>query len=114
MEGRVMQYSSNLVMSIGVKDYVSSFRKLQIPTLLISGADDEMLQADFLPMLAQWHLAPQLDKEVHVIPKMRHMTITNAASRILPGWIAQRWCQPEASEQQPAVQQQSAAMAVGE
>ena len=91
LEGRVLNYSFNLMTSVSIQNYVKAFRLLKIPTLFICGEEDEFLAPDFMPTVASWHLSPQLDKEVHMLPKTRHMTVINASTNVLIDWLSHRW-----------------------
>jgi alpha-beta hydrolase superfamily lysophospholipase len=91
LEGRVLDYSFNLMLSVSIKNYISAFRLLNVPTLFICGEEDEFLQPSFMPTVAAWHLAPELDKEVHMLPKIKHMTVISAASSVLTEWLSLRW-----------------------
>lgn len=91
LEGRVVEYSFNLVMSISLPRYIDTFRSIQCPVLLVCGEQDEMLHPDFLPMVHRWHLSPLIDKSLQMLPKVNHMSVIAAASKILPQWLAQRW-----------------------
>ncbi|WDE02320.1 alpha/beta hydrolase [Thalassomonas actiniarum] len=101
LEGRVLNYSFNLMASVSIPYYSKAFRKLKLPVVFICGENDEGLHPDFLPMLCQWHLAPQLDKEVVMLPKLNHMSVLGGAARVLPQWLMQRW-----GENKGAVEQQ--------
>jgi pimeloyl-ACP methyl ester carboxylesterase len=91
LEGRVLDYSYNLSCSLSVGSYAKSFAQIKVPVILICGEADEVLHPSFLPMLCQWHLSPTLDKQVHMLPKLNHMSIINGASRLFPDWLAARW-----------------------
>ena len=91
LEGRVLNYSFNLMASVSIPDYKMAFRKLHLPVVFICGENDEGLHPEFLPMLCQWHLAPELDKEVFMLPKLNHMSVLSGAARILPQWLQQRF-----------------------
>ena len=93
MEGRVLNYSYNMVSSQDPKNYVEAFSALRIPTLLTIGENDEFLNGEFLPTLFNWHMHPDMDKELIVMPKANHLSIINAAGRIIPRWINERFSQ---------------------
>lgn len=91
LEGRVTDYSFNMMTSVSIQNYVEAFRLLQVPTLLICGKEDEMLQPDAMSVIFHWHLSPELDKEIHMLDKIKHMNVINAASKPLTHWLSQRW-----------------------
>ena len=91
LEGRVLDYSFNLMASVSIPSYSRALRQLKLPVVFICGENDEGLHPEFLPMAAQWHLSPELDKAVFMLPKLNHMSVLNAAARLLPQWLTQRW-----------------------
>ena len=91
LEGRVLNYSFNLMASVSVPKYSKAFRQVKVPIVFICGDADEILHPSFLPTVAQWHLPPTLDKEVFMLPKLNHMSVLSGAARVLPHWLAQRW-----------------------
>jgi alpha-beta hydrolase superfamily lysophospholipase len=99
LEGRVLSYSYNLSSSLSVGSYAKSFAQIKVPVIFICGEVDEILHVDFLPMLCQWHLSPFLDKQVHMLPKLNHMSVINGASRIFPNWLNERWGQKDEKKQ---------------
>lgn len=99
IEGRVLNYSFNLMASVSITQYARAFRKIKVPTVLICGEADEILHPSFLPTVAQWHLGPTLDKQVHMLPKLNHMSVVNGASRVIPQWLTERWGQAFEQEQ---------------
>lgn len=112
LEGRVLNYSFNLMASVSIPDYSKAFRKLHVPVVFICGENDEGLHPAFLPMLCQWHIAPELDKAVFMLPKLNHMSVLSGAARVLPQWLMQRWgateqCFDQENEQEQAVEQAS-------
>ena len=104
LEGRIMEYSTNMVLSISLDKYIEPFRKVKVPTILICGENDEMINPDFLYTVYHWHLAPDLDKSIEIAPRLNHTNIVNGASKILPKWIAERWPFEAPAAQKPAVQ----------
>ena len=102
LEGRVLNYSFNLMASVSIAKYSKAFRQIKVPIVLICGESDEILHPSFLPTVAQWHLPPTLDKEVYMLPKLNHMSVLSGAARVLPQWLAQRWVKsavPQAQEE---------------
>lgn len=91
LEGRVLNYSFNLACAVSLNSYVKTFRQLKTPCLFVCGEKDELLHPEFLPTIEHWHLAPTLDKEVHMLPGVNHMSVINASSEFLIKWLAQRW-----------------------
>lgn len=91
LEGRIMEYSANMVLATSTEKYITQFRQIEKPTILICGENDEMIQPEFLQTVYHWHLAPTLDKSIEIVPRLNHTNIVNGASKILPQWIAKRW-----------------------
>lgn len=100
LEGRVLNYSFNLMASVSVPKYSIAFRQVKVPIAFICGEADEILNPSFLPMVAQWHLPPTLDKEVHMLPKLNHISVLSGAARVLPQWLAQRWVKSAGHQEQ--------------
>jgi len=100
LEGRVLNYSFNLMASVSIPKYSKAFRQINIPIAFICGELDEILHPDFLPTVAQWHLPPTLDKEVHMLARLNHMSVLSGATRVLPQWLAQRWVKPAIAQTQ--------------
>ncbi|WP_197061187.1 alpha/beta hydrolase [Colwellia psychrerythraea] len=100
LEGRVLNYSFNLMASVSIPKYSKAFRQINVPIALICGELDEILHPSFLTTVAQWHLSPTLDKEVHMLAKLNHMSILSGAARVLPQWLAQRWTKPVMTQAQ--------------
>lgn len=98
IEGRVLNYSFNLMVSVSIHKYIRAFRQINVPVIFVCGQQDEILHPEFLPTVSQWHLSPELDKQLHMLDKVNHMTVMNAASRILPTWLSQRWGQNPSSK----------------
>ena len=46
------------------------------------------------------HLSPTLEKELHMLAKLNHMSILSGAARVLPQWLAQRWTKPVMTQAQ--------------
>jgi non-heme chloroperoxidase len=91
LEGRVLDYSFNMMASVSIPKYSKAFRLIEVPILIVCGQNDEILHPSFLTTVAQWHLAPTTDKQVNMLAKLNHMSVLGGASRVLPQWLAQRW-----------------------
>lgn len=91
LEGRVLDYSYNLMMSCDISEYPRAFSKVEVPILLLNGVNDEILHPEFLATVYHWHINADLDRQLIELPNVNHMTVINAACSILPQWLVQRF-----------------------
>lgn len=100
LEGRVLDYSYNMMMACELSDYPLTFRKITVPLLLLTGLNDEILNSDFLSTCYHWHVDAELDCQLIELPNVNHMAVINAANGILPKWLNERF---DATMEQGAV-----------
>jgi non-heme chloroperoxidase len=91
VEGRVLGYSYNLMLSCDITDYANALNRLNVPVLLMAGESDEILHPDFIATLFHWHLPPHIDKKLVELPRVNHMSVVSAASKVLPQWLTERY-----------------------
>lgn len=87
LEGRVLRYSYNLMLSCDINDYPSAFNKISVPVLLLCGQYDEVVHPNLLETVFHWHLSPTLNKEMIVLKKVNHIQVVTASANILPKWL---------------------------
>lgn len=87
LEGRVLNYSYNLMLSCDINDYPGAFNKITVPTLLLCGEEDEVVHPALLSTIFNWHLPPNIAKELIELKNINHIQINNAATKILPLWL---------------------------
>jgi non-heme chloroperoxidase len=87
LEGRVLEYSFNLMMSCDISLYPEAFNQIIVPVLLLAGERDEVIHPDFLETVFNWHLPTAVEKQLILIPRLNHMNIVQAAGRAMPGWL---------------------------
>ncbi|WP_438464463.1 alpha/beta hydrolase [Marinomonas sp. PE14-40] len=88
LEGRVLDYSYNLMLSCDINDYPNAFNRIKVPTLMLVGEEDEVIHPSLLDTVFHWHLGPDLTKSLIKVPKLNHIRILPAACQVLPNWIA--------------------------
>lgn len=87
LEGRVLDYSYNLMLSCDINAYPKAFNKITVPVLLLVGENDEVIHPQLLDTVYHWHLAPHLAKSLIKVPKADHIRILPAACQIVPNWL---------------------------
>lgn len=92
LEGRVLDYSYNLMVSCDIRNYPQAFNKVSVPILIVNGEQDEILHPEFLSTAVSWHLNAELDKQLIELPNVNHMSVVNAAAAIVPKWLNERFC----------------------
>lgn len=95
LEGRVTEYSYNMMMAGDVGNIVEAFGKLEIPTLMIYGLEDELLHAHYPQTVFHWYMQHKMDKTLLPVPKANHMSIINIAGRMMPAWLDERFAKQE-------------------
>jgi len=87
LEGRVLNYSYNLMLSCDINDYPAAFNKITVPTLLLCGANDEVVHPQLLSTIFNWHLPPSIVKEIIELENVNHIQVNNAAVKLVPLWL---------------------------
>jgi|TARA_B110000114_G_C15081231_1_gene394112 non-heme chloroperoxidase len=87
LEGRVLNYSYNLMLSCSINNYPRAFNKISVPVLLICGHNDEFVHPNLLETIFHWHLSPTLNKKTIEIKKVNHIQVITASVNILPEWL---------------------------
>ena len=87
LEGRVLHYSYNLMLSCDINNYPSAFNKISVPVLLLCGKHDEVVHPNLLETIYHWHLKPTLNKKIVELKKVNHIQVVTASAMILPDWL---------------------------
>lgn len=89
LEGRVLDYSYNLMLSCDINAYAKAFNQVCVPVLLLVGEEDEVIHPQLMDSIYHWHLPPELPKTLIKVPKANHIRILSAASKLLLNWCEQ-------------------------
>lgn len=114
LEGRVTEYSYNMMMAGDVGNLVEAFGELTIPTLLIYGLEDELLHTHYLQTVFHWYMQHKMDKTLLPVPKANHMSIINIAGRLMPSWLDERFGTQEESTDHPVSASQAKTVSTSE
>jgi len=87
LEGRVLHYSYNLMLSCDINNYPRAFNKISVPVLLLCGQHDEVVHPSLLETVYHWHLKPTLNKKMVELKKVNHIQVVTASANILPDWL---------------------------
>jgi alpha-beta hydrolase superfamily lysophospholipase len=87
LEGRVLGYSYNLMLSCDINAYPRAFNKIRVPVFLLVGEEDEVIHPHLLTTVYHWHLSPSIAKSLIKVPKANHIRILPAACNLLPSWL---------------------------
>ncbi|OUR67260.1 hypothetical protein A9Q77_10450 [Marinomonas sp. 42_23_T18] len=89
LEGRVLDYSYNLMLSCDINGYPKAFNKIRVPVLLLVGEEDEVIHPSLMDTIYHWHLKPLMSKSLVKVPKANHIRILPAVCHLLPVWLAE-------------------------
>lgn len=87
LEGRVLGYSYNLMLSCDINGYPRAFNKINVPVFLLVGEEDEVIHSHLLETIYHWHLMPNISKSLIKVPKANHIRILPATCNLLPTWL---------------------------
>ncbi|SFC32149.1 alpha/beta hydrolase [Pseudoalteromonas denitrificans] len=87
LEGRILNYSYNLMLSCDINNYPAAFNKVTVPVLMLCGEQDEVIHENLLNTIFHWHLPQNINKKLIELPKVNHMKVVPAACKILPDWL---------------------------
>ncbi|EAQ63952.1 hypothetical protein MED121_04243 [Marinomonas sp. MED121] len=89
LEGRVLDYSYNLMLSCDINAYPRAFNKISVPVILLVGEEDEVIHPQLMETIFHWHIQPSLSRTLIKVPKLNHIRILPAACQLLPNWLDQ-------------------------
>lgn len=87
LEGRVLDYSYNLMLSCDINAYPRAFNKVRVPAFLLVGEEDEVIHPSLMDTIFHWHLLPGIPKSLVKVPKANHIRILPAACNLMPKWL---------------------------
>lgn len=105
LEGRVLDYSYNLMLSCDINGYPRAFNKIRVPVFLLVGEEDEVIHPSLMAAIYHWHLAPSIAKSLIKVPKANHIRILPAACHLLPSWLDEVFDVESDKENKPPIKQ---------
>lgn len=88
-EERVLEYKFRLVQSFSIFNYPELFSSVRIPTKLIVGEFDEVVNDVTLSVILNWYLTPHLPHQLTLIPRANHMSVVLPSAKALTTWLSE-------------------------